>query len=407
MTMHKPISPSVDTAEDVLRVVATDMLSNVQTMSRSISAVVAERQPPPTSMEEKGYLEVLNRSTEVNVTVFLSTLAYGLPADGVEPPVGAIDLVDCIACDPEGLPLLLRVYRLGAAATWQCFVEFVGTQVEDGHTLAKIVLIAGDHLNTYADHIVECLSLRWSERTQRMQQDGRRQESALRAVLGGADPNTESLDYSFERYHVAIAIGQGIGHERNSALEFARIIRSRHATGSTLELDGYKGLHLLWISTKNPIPQQVWENLTSKPSAGLHVAVSDVGRSAEGFVVVAHEACETAHALARIDPSGGAATFRNMALTVTLLADPVRARRFANVVLGPLAVKTVEAERMRSTLEAYFRCGSSKISASAVLHVHEKTVATRLRHATDLIGSSIDARRPELEAALAVFAALD
>ena len=406
MTMHIPISPSEGTEEDVLRVVATNMLSNVQTLSRSISAVVAERQPPPPSMDERAYLEVLNRSTEVNVSAFLSTLAYGLPADGIAPPSGAIDLVDCIACDPEGLPLLLRVYRLGAAATWQCFVQFVGTQVEDGRTLTKIVLIAGDHLNTYADHIVECLSLRWTERTQRMQQAGRRQDSALRAVLGGADPKTESLDYSFDQYHVAIAIGQGVGQERNSALELARIIRSRHTTGKTMELDEYQGSHLLWISTKNPIPQKVWSNLTSKPSAGLHVAVSDVGHGAEGFVVVAHEACETANALARIDPSGGAATFRHMALTVTLLADPVRARRFSNVVLGPLALKTVEAERMRKTLEAYFRCGSSKISASAVLHVHEKTVATRLRHATDLIGSSIDAKRPELEAALAVFSAL-
>lgn len=59
----------------------------------------------------------VRRSTSANVGAFLSTLCSGVSAKSVDPPEGALDLVDDVACDPEGLPVLLRAYRLGAAET--------------------------------------------------------------------------------------------------------------------------------------------------------------------------------------------------------------------------------------------------------------------------------------------------
>jgi len=75
------------------------------------------------------------------------------------------------------------------------------------------------------------------------------------------------------------------------------------------------------------------------------------------------------------------------------------------VVLGPLAESSPEAERLRTTLRVYFACHESKASASVRLGIHEKTVAYRLRRATELLGGPIERRRVELEAALLILAA--
>jgi hypothetical protein len=382
------------------------MLSDLPRVSESISAAVISRQAPPPFMGETTFLQVLNRSTAVNVGAFLSTLAFGVPADSVDPPDGAIELVDFIASDPDGLPLLLRIYRLGAAATWQLFVEFLVARVQDREILANLILLAGEHLNTYADHVVECLSIQWTERTHRVQRDGRRQEAALRALLTGDEQSAGDLEYPLARHHIAMAIGKSALGADRIAREMIHTVRRLSPGAGTIELPGYKGFHLLWISTDSAPPQHFPETLLGTVGLGSHVAVSDVAFGTAGFALVAREACETVATLVRIDATGGRATYRQLALVVTLLADPSRALRFATVILGPLATQSADAERMRGTLVAYFRCGASKVGAGAILHVHEKTVATRLRRITQLIGAPIDTQRPELEAALAVFAAL-
>ncbi|MFC9355208.1 PucR family transcriptional regulator [Rhodococcus sp. NPDC057014] len=173
-----------------------------------------------------------------------------------------------------------------------------------------------------------------------------------------------------------------------------------------VDLEGYDGTQMLWISPTAPPDHELLHRLGASVGPGKLVAVSDVATGREGFVAVAREARDTLHVLERLHPAGGAVTFRQAALLVTLLAEPDRARRFAEVILGPLSARTDDAERMRTTLRAYFGCGGSKIAASSVLHLHEKTVAYRLRRATNLLGVSIDEHRLDLEAALSVFAAM-
>jgi sugar diacid utilization regulator len=119
---------------------------------------------------------------------------------------------------------------------------------------------------------------------------------------------------------------------------------------------------------------------------------------------VARAATERLQALIRIRPEGGAGTYRELALASTLLADRVRAGRFARAVLGPLAADTAEAERLRATLRASFARQENKAAAGARLRIHEKTVAYRLRRAAALVGGPVEGRRAELEAALMVLA---
>ncbi|QZS52604.1 PucR family transcriptional regulator [Rhodococcus opacus] len=385
---------------------AVDLLADLDTLSTTISAKVSKLQPPPASLDATAYLDVLQRSTSVNVGAFLSTLAYGVPADSVDPPVDALELVDHIACNPEGLPTLLRIYRLGAAETWQQFAANLGERIDDAATLATLVLVAGEHLNTYADHVVECLSERWGERSREAVRSGRRREAALRALLAGEDVDADALEYPLDRYHIAIAIRRCADTRPDSPTRWGDTVRRRFPGAPWIDLEGYDGTQLLWISPSTPPEHELLQRLGAAAGPGQLVAVSDVAAGREGFAAVAREARDTLHVLERLHPTGGVATFRQVALLVTLLAEPDRARRFADVILGPLSARTDDAERMRTTLRAYFGCGGSKIAASSVLHLHEKTVAYRLRRATKLLGVSIDEHRLDLEAALSVFAAL-
>jgi DNA-binding PucR family transcriptional regulator len=80
------------------------------------------------------------------------------------------------------------------------------------------------------------------------------------------------------------------------------------------------------------------------------------------------------------------------------MRDPVQARRFVERELGPLALDTVEAARLRETLEASFRFGSH-VAAAEHLQLHEHTVRNRLHKAEELLGFRMGERRTELQVA--------
>jgi DNA-binding PucR family transcriptional regulator len=61
----------------------------------------------------------------------------------------------------------------------------------------------------------------------------------------------------------------------------------------------------------------------------------------------------------------------------------------------------VEAERLRETLEASFKCGSH-VATAEYLQLHEHTVRNRLHKAEELLGRSLLDRRIEIQVALRI-----
>ncbi|WP_396912217.1 PucR family transcriptional regulator [Mycolicibacterium sp.] len=170
-------------------------------------------------------------------------------------------------------------------------------------------------------------------------------------------------------------------------------------------MTGHAGADTVWLSFETPPTRAQIFQLAGTLSG--HVGVSATASGVGGFITVAHEARDTLEAAIKLHPSGGVETFHSRALITTLLASsPRRARRFAQVMLGPLALDSPEAERLRSTLRAYYACGGSKVAASSTLLVHEKTVAYRLRQASRQLGVSIDDHRVDTEAALSVLSVM-
>jgi hypothetical protein len=401
----QPAAATKQAARAMLRDVALELLDDLDRVAIDVSTHVSQLQDAPAALDKSTYLEVLHRSTSANIGAVMSSLAYGIDPTSVSPPHGALELVDHVACDRDGLPVLLRIYRLGAAQTAHYFLRCLGQRVSDTETLAALVLTASKHLDDYVDHVMQCLSDQWADRSREAIRNGLHQDAVIRAVIAGDATNIKTLDYPFSGHHVALALRPCTTRAATHAQIIASIAR-RFPGHPTITLNDHRGSDMVWIAFSDPPPRARIEATVADLASQLFVAASDTAPGVEGFATVTLEAQDTMGALVTLKPDGGTATFRRVSLMATLLAAPIRARRFAEVVLGPLAADTTEADRLRITLQAYFASGGSKAGASSRLLVHEKTVAYRLRQAAKLLGVSIDDNRLDLEAALSVWAAI-
>jgi DNA-binding PucR family transcriptional regulator len=134
--------------------------------------------------------------------------------------------------------------------------------------------------------------------------------------------------------------------------------------------------------------------------AGVPAAVSSPHAGIDGFRATLDEALDAEKIRSAWDRPGAPSVVHHneVGLEILLMRDPLRARRFVERELGPLALDTVDAARLRETLEASFRFGSH-VAAAEHLQLHEHTVRNRLHKAEELLGHSLGERRTELQVA--------
>ncbi|MGW0036508.1 PucR family transcriptional regulator [Gordonia sp. NPDC003376] len=402
--MSTAVAPIVREAEVSagMRRVCHAMMPDLDGIAVEISRAVLTRGGHEPVDEASEYFAVLVRSTCVNVGTFLSTLACGVPPRSVSLSDGAIELVDRIASDPSGLPELIRTYQLGAAATWECFAGHAERVIADRELLARLTIPASRHLGEYLDHAVQCLTARWEERVLEAVRTGHRRQIVLAALMHGEHVDLDLLDHPIDGHHVAVACG---GRFRAQCVgRLGDRLRHRVPGSRVVGVADVEGADILWLSGDQPPDPDIVAKEAVTETGGEFLGISGVASGPAGFATVGREAVDTLRVLTRTNGAAHVATFRSVAVSATLAADDARAQRLARVVLGPLSAADGEAQRLRATLRCYFACGGSKAAAGAVLHLHEKTVAYRLRRAARILGVSIEADRLNLEAALSVLA---
>jgi hypothetical protein len=78
---------------------------------------------------EPDAVDALRESTDQNVGVLLSTLAFGVPATSTEPPLGARKLMRQLLASGADITDMLRAYRYGHELTWRHWSTFVAEQL--------------------------------------------------------------------------------------------------------------------------------------------------------------------------------------------------------------------------------------------------------------------------------------
>jgi DNA-binding PucR family transcriptional regulator len=266
----------------------------------------------------------------------------------------------------------------------------------------------------YVDALV-CLAedLYTSEREHWLRSASASEVETINAILSeqpiDIDVASRRLRYEVRRVHVA-AIAWVDAHEEGRdtlALLEAAISDIAAAMGNQRPLIQPLGILSIaaWISTNAPVPSRVLDELrfASNTAPGVRVAIGEQAPGIAGFRTSHIEALD-AQRVARLAGrrEGSITRYQDIALPALATANIEHSRRFVERELGRLASRDDTTRRLAATVRTYLDENGSRGRTAKRLHVHENTVAYRLRQAEELLGRSLEKRTLELRVALAL-----
>jgi hypothetical protein len=215
-------------------------------------------------------------------------------------------------------------------------------------------------------------------------------------ALSGSD--AAILTYDLTGRHIAVllpTVAEG------AAAQLAVGMRGAVSCQSSLVYPMTLSSTVVWLGRIGEWKRSALEALDAVlVEASVPASVSEAHAGVEGFRATLTEALDAEKIRAAWDRPGSPSVVHHhdVGLEILLMRDPRQARLFVERELGPLALDSVEAARLRETLEASFRFGSH-VAAAEHLQLHEHTVRNRLHKAEELLGHSMSERRTELQVA--------
>lgn len=395
---HTRLSPELAARLEQL---ALELIPQTDAIAIEINRVAIAAEPALIDPDDPLSAEAVLHSTKANAGAILSMLAYGVPGTASEPSIGAMELFERLADRDDGLQIVLRGYRLGVAELWQVWARHVAERVDDAGELYELLAASTSHMLTAVDRISVSLGEQWAA-TRRRRRQGLdvSPDDLVRDALAGNTAALEQLGYDGDRTHVAIALPAQMTEPEVTQLS-GRLKLIASAQVAQLQRDaGW----VVWLGLEREPDQRILDQLEAALPTGKPVGMGEPGTGFGGFRSTHREALD-ARRVGLMRAAAGVTHHRDVALLALLTADPERARGLALAELGALGAQDESTARLRETLIAYLACGESHVGAAERLHVHQKTVAYRVRQAEEILGRRIGERRAELEAALQLNAA--
>lgn len=386
---------------DALRTAAEAVIETLDDATRTVAQDILDRQPGLIAAGDDAAVAAVFSASRANVLAIVSTLSAGVAPDTLDVPDGALELMDHVAVDADGLPAMLRAYRLGAASFVQVWLAELARHAADRDELDRLARESLQHIATYVDRISEVIVERWAAITEAAVRSGRRREAAIRALLAGQDGDPADLDHPVDRPQLVVAVLAADGTHGAAHRVAALLAEHPH-----LELVHPDGTSLFWAAVDEGARPALARRVAGAIDDDCWAVVGEALPGLAAFVGAGRDVHAALRVVRRVRPAGTAARWEDVALLTTLLTDEPRARRFADTVLGPLAAATPRAERLRATLGAYFDASERKSSAAAALGVHDKTVSHRLRQCEEALGRPVESVRTDLATALLIRTAL-
>ncbi|MDO9406974.1 PucR family transcriptional regulator [Patulibacter sp.] len=379
--------------DDALRVAVSIAQERIDAIVDRVSAGILEQHPDLIDLRDPDAVAAVRDATGANVGAVLSTLAFGVSPARMDVPDGALALLDHVAVEPSALPAMLRAYRLGGAGFEQQWITHLAGCVRDVATFDRLVRRSLDHVAAYVDRLSEVIADRWEDVTLAAALAGRRRDAALRALAAGEPVDPSVLDHPTDGPQIVVArrpapsTGPAVG-----VVDVGGVV-------PRADVELADGTSLSWLATAEPEPLQRAVHEALRGRTGW-VVTAVVPGGVGAMSAVAPDVRASLAALVRLHPGGAVAAHADVAMLGVLLEDRTRAERLVHAVLGPLAEPTQRNLDLCDTLAAYFAAGERKAGTAAVLGIHEKTVAHRLRRAEELLGTPLGPRRAALETAL-------
>jgi hypothetical protein len=219
----------------------------------------------------------------------------------------------------------------------------------------------------------------------------------VHALLAGEERDGAELGYDLGRTHLGIVAWGG---EPDAAL--GRLAAELGAELLSVALDRETSWGWLGCAGWSAGREQALRRFV--PPEGVRLAVGGPAAGVEGFRRSHDEAAQALRAARHgTQPLN---LYDDLGLLALVLEDEARARAFCARELGPLAGDGEREQSLRETLRAYLATGHQASSAAALLQVHDRTVANRIRAVEEHLGRPVAARSAELEVALRLWALL-
>lgn len=395
----------------VLRPAAVELDEHATELSRAVVPYISERMPGLVDSAEAG--EARRASNEASIRDFAKVLQSGAdPVDAATLGSATLALVRDGA--KRGVPesVLLRSYRLAHAATARHLYAILAKHTADAEELSLAIDLCSAWAFAYVDAAV-CLGedLYAGERERWLRSAAANQAETINTILSeqpiDIDVASRRLRHEVRRVHVA-AIDWTDTHEegRDTLALLEAVIRDiAAAIGNQRPLIQPLGILSIaaWVSTSAAVPSRVLDELRfqSATAPGVRVAIGEPAPGIAGFRSSHIEALK-AQRIARLAGrrEGSITRYHDIALCALTTANIEDSRRFVERELGRLASRDDTTRRLAATVRTYLDENGSRGRTAKRLHIHENTVAYRLRQAEELLGRSVEKRTLELRVAL-------
>jgi DNA-binding PucR family transcriptional regulator len=360
--------------------------------------------------------QLLRDSVDGNVATVLSAIRHAIPIEKVELPTAALEHARRLAQRGVTVNALVRAYRLGHKAMLDAVLDEIrGSDLEPSLGLAVFHQISEVTFG-YIDWITQqVIGTYQSERDVWMENRNSLRALRVRELLDEADIDidavTTAIRYPLRRIHVAVVAWcdnrDGGGDDLASMERFVQqLAESAGAQEVSLFISVDRLTGWAWIPLSAEAAPNAFARIRAFAEARAQaprIAVGNPLPGVEGFRR-SHQQAQDARmvAIASGSDTHRATAFDDPGLsTAALLGGSVGAARvWVAEVLGPLACRTDNDERLRETLRVFLRSGSSFKAAAEELHLHFNSVKYRVQRAIDRRGRPIGDDRVDIEVAL-------
>ena len=386
---------------------ATDVESTLRRLSKALEARTEEildaiavrlrdEVPELDAAEQPEMWEPWREGTRASLLAFLGGVA-GSREPPPRAPAAAVESAQLSARAGTPLPVLTRAYRTGHAVVWEFWLDTVEELVREAGLRRVVLQVGSRFMFRYIERLTALITQAYTEEHARSRRSSEQQrERAVRDLLAGAHLNGRALGYPLEVEHLGV-VAWGTQAEQ-AVRELADATASK-----TLIVPVARGTVWGWLGGETGVRARALRAIARfRPAEGTAVALGDPAAGVEGFRRT-HREARLAHTVA-LKRGRPVTRYDEVALEALAMQDEPLAREFVLRELGDLSTSEARTELLRETLLRYFAASQNAAAAAAVLGVHERTVANRLRAVEDLMGRSVGARRAEMETALRLWA---
>ncbi|MEV6217448.1 helix-turn-helix domain-containing protein [Nocardia sp. NPDC051833] len=380
-------------------------------MLRELDQVVAEMDAAelevvPSMGADATLVAEMTASNRANVAHLLSAFARRDMKVPTDIPPEALNVARTIVRRGIGLDAIYQLYHRGQHVAWRRFMTHAARLVPPGPDLVAILDAGSEALFAFVDMVVgRVIAEAQREREEVLGGELARRAEMVHLILDSAPVDlqraSERLRYELSRRHTALVVWCDTLGDVHGTLESASSILAR-AAGARLPLTLSAGTSTLWVwlaTDANPALDRVRAAI-DRVHPDIRIAVGPTEPGITGFRRSHTAALAVERVMRGYRDGHRIALYRDLEVAALASQDQTQAAVFVIATLGPLAVDTPGAARLRESLRVFLDEAENAPRAAARLGTHRNTVLQRVARATDLLGHRPGDRRLAVELAL-------